>query len=177
MQRRDRRPALTTWLVVAIAVTAILAAACSSTEQGTTTASPPPTLAPPGFVDDGGVPPPPALDRQRIASGEALYQQYCAECHKADLSGEPGWQIPNADGTYKPPPQDSTGHTWHHPDQLLLEIVRDGQVDPIATMPTFGSILSDAEILDVLEFIKSSWEEELRAVQWEITWQARQQDS
>jgi len=125
--------------MVAAAVTACPVAAEPADTAATTVASDTaPTLAPPGFLVPDETPPPPALDDVRILTGAVLYQQHCAECHKADLSGEPGWMIPNDDGTYKPPPQDSTGHTWHHADQLLLEIVRDGTVDPIASMPTFG---------------------------------------
>jgi mono/diheme cytochrome c family protein len=135
----------------------------------------PPTLAPPGFLEVDEVPPPPPLDSAGVRAGAALYQQHCASCHKADLSGEPGWMIPNDDGTYRPPPHDSTGHTWHHTDQLLLEIVRDGSSDPIAIMPTFAGILTDQEVLDILEFFRSRWGGEERAFQWETTWRSGQE--
>jgi mono/diheme cytochrome c family protein len=162
-------------LIGAIGVTALVLAACSGPADTATSApSTSPTLAPPDFSATNEVPPPPDLDDLRITAGEVLYQQQCAVCHKADLSGEPGWMIPNDDGTLKPPPQDFTGHTWHHADQLLLEIVRDGTVSPIAVMPTFGGILTDEEIVDILEFLKSRWGVEERAFQWEISWRAEQ---
>ncbi|MEE8485597.1 MAG: hypothetical protein V3S38_03465 [Acidimicrobiia bacterium] len=41
-------------------------------------------------------------------------------------------------------------------------------------MPTFGGILTDEEILAVLEFIKSEWGEEERDFQWKVTWRAQQ---
>ena len=155
-------------------VTFMLLAVASCADEGGPGESTLPTLAPPGFLGTEVVPPPPALDEARVAAGETLYQLHCASCHKADLSGEPGWMIPNDDGTYKPPPHDSTGHTWHHPDQLIVEIVRDGLADPIATMPTFGEVLSDEEILDILEFLKSQWGPRERAFQWQVTWHAEQ---
>ncbi len=133
-----------------------------------------PTLGPPGFLETDEPPPPPARDADRVLAGEILYQQHCSECHKPDLSGEPDWMIPKDDGTYKPPPQDSTGHTWHHADQLLLEIIRDGNVNPITVMPLFGGILADNQILDILEFFKSQWGDAERTLQWEVTWRAEQ---
>jgi mono/diheme cytochrome c family protein len=163
-------------LIGAVGFTALVLAACSGPADSATSApSTSPTLAPPGFSGTDEVPPPPDLDDVRITGGEVLYQQHCAVCHKADLVGEPGWMIPNDDGTLKPPPQDSTGHTWHHADQLLLEIVRDGSPVP-SIMPTFGGILTDEEILDILEFLKSQWGTEERAFQWQVTWRAEQRD-
>jgi mono/diheme cytochrome c family protein len=36
-------------------------------------------------------------------------------------------------------------------------------------MPAFGSVLSDEEITAVLTYIKSTWPEETRTTQWEVT--------
>ena len=33
------------------------------------------------------------------------------------------------------PPHDSSGHTWHHSDQILLELIRGGSDFPQARMP------------------------------------------
>lgn len=163
-------------LIGAAGVVVVTLAACSGPADPATSApSTSPTLAPPDFSATNEVPPPPDLDDVRIAAGEVLYQQHCTVCHKADLAGEPGWMIPNDDGTLKPPPQDSTGHTWHHADRLLLEIVRDGSPVP-SVMPTFGGILTDEEIVDILEFLKSQWGAEERAFQWEVSWRAEERD-
>lgn len=115
-----------------------------------------------------------APDPARIAMGQQLYAAHCASCHGANLEGEPGWQNRRADGTLPAPPQDATGHTWHHPDQQLFVIVRDG-VQAIAgadyktAMAGFGEVLSDDEIRAVLDYIKSRWPEDIRARQAEIT--------
>jgi mono/diheme cytochrome c family protein len=68
------------------------------------------------------------------------------------------------------PPQDSTGHTWHHPDAALFEIVKRGPaaLAPAgyeSDMPGFADTLSDAEIRDVLAYIRSRWPAEIRARQ------------
>lgn len=109
----------------------------------------------------------------QVALGAELYQEHCASCHRPDLSGDPDWKTPNDDGSYPPPPHDSSGHTWHHSDQLLLEIIRDGSNSPQSAMPAFGDRLTDADISAILEFIKTSWGPAERQYQQEVT----QQDS
>ena len=80
----------------------------------------------------------------QASTGGELYQQHCASCHLADLSGDPDGKLPNDDGSYPPPPHDSSGHTWHHSDRVLHEIIRDGSDFPHSRMPSLGEILSDA---------------------------------
>jgi mono/diheme cytochrome c family protein len=61
------------------------------------------------------------------------------------------------------PPHDESGHTWHHPDQVLFSITKHGLVPPYAPpgyesdMPAFGGVLSDDEIRAVFAFIRSHW--------------------
>ena len=67
------------------------------------------------------------------------------------------------------PPHDASGHTWHHSDAQLLRIIRDG-LAAIAPgyetdMPAFGDVLTDTEIIAILDFIKSTWPERERAYQ------------
>jgi mono/diheme cytochrome c family protein len=113
-------------------------------------------------------------DPARIAEGQQLYAAHCAACHGAELEGEPGWQNRRADGTLPAPPQDATGHSWHHPDQQLFVIIRDG-MQAVAgagyktNMQGFGGVLSDDEIRAVLDFIKSRWPDDIRARQAEAT--------
>ena len=65
------------------------------------------------------------------------------------------------------PPHDGTGHTWHHPDELLFQLTKYG-VQAVAPegyksdMPAFEGVLSDEEIVAVLSFIKAQWPEELQ---------------
>lgn len=67
------------------------------------------------------------------------------------------------------PPHDETGHTWHHPDEILFKITKLGIVkaanlkDYKSAMPAYENILSDAEIIAVLSYIKSTWPDEVRA--------------
>jgi mono/diheme cytochrome c family protein len=140
-------------------------------------ASTQPDSTPSSLFEQPNIPPLPTLDVQQVARGEALYAQYCASCHGPNGEGDPNWQIRNADGSFKPPPHDSTGHTWHHADDLLVDLIATGSDFPQTQMPIFGDKLGDEEILAIIEYLKSGWGAEERAFQWQVTWQARQQNN
>ena len=122
-------------------------------------------------------PPVPDLDPDRVSAGQSIYLQNCAACHGVDLAGQKDWKVRDKEGFLPAPPQDSAGHTWHHSDQLIMEIVRDGLDVGPTRMPKFGSQLSDEEISAVIEFIKSTWGERERAFQWEVSWRETQRAS
>ena len=115
--------------------------------------------------------------RQQLAAGAALYGEHCATCHGANLEGQANWNRPGEDGRLPAPPHDATGHTWHHSDADLFLITKKGLAaivpDYQSNMPAFEGVLSDAEISDVLEFIKSKWPERERAYQRNRTLVAR----
>ncbi len=126
------------------------------------------------FIQESVDSPVPTLDPKDISRGEEVYQKYCAACHGVNLEGQPDWQNPLPDGSFRAPPHDSSGHTWHHSDQLLLEIIAEGS-NPLfgGTMQGFAEVLDSQDRLAVLEFIKSHWGEEQRELQWRITSQTQ----
>jgi len=110
----------------------------------------------------------PALS-QAASKGRALYLANCARCHGQNLEGQPDWMRRLANGRLPAPPHDETGHTWHHSDRQLLTIVRDG-LAPTAPgyecdMPAFAGVLADAQIMEVLHYIKGTWPARARAYQ------------
>ncbi|MHA2427677.1 MAG: c-type cytochrome [Candidatus Hermodarchaeia archaeon] len=121
-------------------------------------------------IQETAVPPVPTLDPQLVSTGEVIYQQYCASCHGVNLEGQLNWKTPLSDGGFPAPPHDSTGHTWHHPDELLLDVIVNGS-DPTlgGRMQGFGDVIDEQERIAVLEFIKSKWGDEERELQWWIT--------
>lgn len=153
-------------LIAATVAAVVLVTACS-TDSGPDTSETVDFLS----LVGGTAPPVPPLDTSAIQRGETVYQQHCASCHGAELEGVPDWKTPNADGTWKPPPHDSTGHTWHHSDQLLTDIIRNGGGFPETKMPAFATVLSERDIADILEYLKANWGEQERGFQWQITWQ------
>ncbi|MHC8509195.1 MAG: c-type cytochrome [Rhodospirillales bacterium] len=118
--------------------------------------------------------PPPPLNAETVPQGRALYGEHCASCHGADLEGEPNWRTRGPDGLLPAPPHDETGHTWHHPDEQLFLMTKEG-VEALAppgyksNMPGFGDVLTDDEIWAVLEYIKSAWPENERAHQARVS--------
>lgn len=117
-----------------------------------------------------------AVAAEEGMDGAALYQQNCASCHGAELQGQPDWRSPGPDGRLPAPPHDATGHTWHHGDDILFRITRDGTAAVVgggyeSDMPGFGHSLRNAEIRAILDYIKSTWPERERANQRERTQQ------
>lgn len=111
-----------------------------------------------------------ASNPSQVALGLTIYATQCARCHGANLEGQPNWTRTQANGRFPAPPHDETGHTWHHPDQVLIGITKHG-LAPYAPagyesdMPAFGEVLSDNEIAAALAYIKSTWPAEILARQ------------
>ena|SRR5690349_6814344 len=115
----------------------------------------------------------------QVAAGQAIYAANCASCHGDQLQGQPNWKERKADGKLPAPPHDASGHTWHHPDQQLFDIVKRGVAaivpDYSTDMIGFGDKLSDQDIWNVLAYIKSRWPADVQAKQAAITRAAAQQ--
>lgn len=109
----------------------------------------------------------------QLALGQDVYAANCASCHGANLEGQPDWRRRNENGRIPAPPHDASGHTWHHADRQLFTITRLGVSAIVpgydSDMPAFEGILSDAEIVAVLAYIKSTWPERERGFQAEVT--------
>jgi mono/diheme cytochrome c family protein len=105
----------------------------------------------------------PQPSAETLALGDRLYAQHCASCHGANLEGQPDWRSRLPNGRMPAPPHDESGHTWHHPDEVLFGVTKHGLVPPYAPpgyesdMPGFAGTLSDDEIRAVLAYIASHW--------------------
>lgn len=143
------------WLIVVLILVAVGAAAWSFMAQR----------------DSGRADPD---DRARVAHGQTVYEQQCASCHGLRLEGQPSWQSRLPNGRMPAPPHDASGHTWHHSDELLFGMTKEGLVPGKyappgyqSDMPAFGSTLPDDDIWAVLAYIKSRWPAEIRRAQSE----------
>ena len=90
--------------------------------------------------------------------GRKVYTEYCARCHGPN--GESiikNWKRPNPDGSFPPPPLNGTGHTWHHPFEVLVRTVKQGGAPVGGTMPAFADSLKDEQVIAVIGFIQSMW--------------------
>ncbi|MER1941859.1 cytochrome c [Castellaniella sp. FW104-16D08] len=131
------------------------------------------TSSKPAYIDPS--------DQALVTLGRQIYANNCAACHGAQLKGQANWRIRQANGRLPAPPHDKTGHTWHHPDTVLIDIIKNGLVPGktappgyVSDMPAYGNSLSDPDIAAVLAYIKSSWPPKALIAQKEITLQPRQ---
>jgi len=112
--------------------------------------------------------------RERIAAGHAVYEAHCASCHGEKREGQPNWRDRLPSGRLPAPPHDDTGHTWHHPFEVLFAITKHGLVPPYAPqgyqsdMPGFADRLSDDDIWNVLAYIRSRWSDRVRSAHDEV---------
>ncbi len=109
-------------------------------------------------------------DPEQLATGKRVYDANCAACHGVKGEGQPNWKVP-VNGVYPAPPHDGSGHTWHHPDQVLLEVIANGGGMPNSAMPAYGEILTEAERVAVLEYIKTFWGKQEIEFQTQVTQQ------
>lgn len=104
----------------------------------------------------------------QVQRGQGVYQAQCAQCHGANLEGQPEWRVRKPNGRLPAPPHDDSGHTWHHPTDMLVEIIKNGLVPPNAPdgyesdMPAFAGTLSVDDIAATLAFIQSRWGAEVQ---------------
>lgn len=117
-------------------------------------------------------------DQALVMQGRAIYANNCAACHGESLQGQPNWRDRMPNGRLPAPPHDKTGHTWHHPDAMLLDMVKNGLVPGktappgyVSDMPAYRTILSDQEIIAVLAYIKSNWPPKVLEAQKDVTLQ------
>lgn len=96
-----------------------------------------------------------------IAAGRIAYEANCAKCHGDAATGE--WGLPDT------PVHGPEGHTWHHADGQLMEIILGTLNIPDRTMPSFESILTEAEVMGILDYMKTGWYQEQVEQQREIS--------
>jgi len=116
----------------------------------------------------------PVAAEPNLERGARIYEEACAACHGARLEGEPDWRVAGPDGRLPAPPHDRTGHTWHHPDPVLLDITMRGTAAVVgggyeSNMPGFADRYRLEEMKDVLAWIKAQWPPRERAYQAELT--------
>ena len=100
-----------------------------------------------------------------IARGKIIYESNCVSCHQVNLVGAENWKGLDQDGHRKAPPLNGTGHTWHHDDASLHNIIKYGLAKIVKSydgkMLGFGDNLKDQDIDSALAYIKSFWPDDV----------------
>jgi mono/diheme cytochrome c family protein len=161
------------WISV-LPITAALLGACATAPTApptvaATAAGTPVTLE---FVGPEALPTS-AFDDPVLREAEANYQVYCAHCHgyagEGQLVGAPAET--ERLGMKPVPPHDATGDTWRYADPMLYAVIRDGVQNPLNQYPMvgWGGVLTDAQIMGLIAYMRLWWTDEQRAHQAEVT--------
>lgn len=117
--------------------------------------------------------PTPVLRNPALIRGRQNYEVFCAHCHGLAGEGQLASTIENTLnlGMHTVPPHDASGHTWQHPDQLLLIAIRDGIENPLShyVMAGYGDVMTDGEIMEVINYMKLFWTHDQRRYQALLT--------
>jgi mono/diheme cytochrome c family protein len=70
-----------------------------------------------------------------VEEGAQIFQARCADCHDVRLAGQVTRDFPNSD------------------DEIAL--VTNGRTNPLETMPSFGGVLTPAQIRAVVEYTRT----------------------
>lgn len=102
----------------------------------------------------------------KLELGKALYYTHCASCHGENLQGQPKWNTSlDEDGHNYAPPLNGTGHTWHHSEEQLYNIIRYGLKfynDNYKGKMKGNDQLNDEDVWSILEYIKSVWPDSIQ---------------
>ncbi len=82
-----------------------------------------------------------------LEAGAEYYQTNCAVCHGVGGEG-------NAQAGIPAPPLNGSAHSWHHADDQIIGLIRNGGV----VMPAVGADWSDEQVHAVLAHVKNWWE-------------------
>ena len=93
-------------------------------------------------------------DRHAAQRGAKLYKNFCQSCHGERGAGELvyPWNI-GKPGYFPAPALDDSQHAWHHSDEDLVKLIREGS----PRTPAWKNNLSDKNIRDIVAYMKSLW--------------------
>lgn len=103
----------------------------------------------------------------QVDAGARVFAGNCALCHGDNAEGlVSDWQARLEDGSFPPPPLNGSAHAWHHPNEVLLQVINEGGAAFGGKMPAFENVLSETEKLAAMAFFQNYWSDEVYA-QWQ----------
>lgn len=113
------------------------------------------------------------FDFLQMKRGGRLFMQHCAGCHGRQAEGAAGWQQRDAAGRFPPPPLNGSGHAWHHPSKVLMDVIKNGTQRIGGNMPPWRDKLTDEQIRDILAWLQAKWPDEIYAAWYRNNQQAK----
>lgn len=101
------------------------------------------------------------IDSAQVDAGRTLYAEECQTCHGEAATGQ--GVLPNT------PVHAPSGHTWHHHDDQLIDLILGRLQYDGRQMPSFQDSLSESDIIGILAYIKTGWQQDQREAQARIT--------
>ena len=101
-------------------------------------------------------------DSEQVVLGRGVFAQNCAVCHGAEAQGlVEDWRVKLDDGSFPPPPLNGSAHAWHHPREVLMQVIDQGGEEIGGKMPAFAGVLGRDEKLAAIAYFQSFWSEEI----------------
>ncbi len=94
---------------------------------------------------------------EQVSQGKEIFANNCALCHGYKAEKTINWKQTLSDGSYPPPPLNGSAHAWHHPQDQLREIIREGGKLYKGKMPPFKDVLTSEEIDATIAYFQSFW--------------------
>lgn len=117
-------------------------------------------------------PPPRSVNQAQLSHGKRIYEKLCETCHGKNGVGALRWRIQGPDGRWPAPPLDGSGHAWHHPTFVLIDVIKNGSPGGMGNMPAYRDELSEADMIAIIEYFKSLWSDDVYAAWYQIEQQS-----
>jgi len=109
-----------------------------------------------------------------LATGNDVYNAYCAYCHGFKLDGKSEWFRRTDKDPKNSPALNETGNAWRMSDKMLFNISKYGGQPYLlpglkSEMPAFEGVIDDKQIRLSLDYIKSQWPEKIRQHQRKVS--------
>lgn len=100
---------------------------------------------------------------EQVEKGKILFVETCATCHGANAESIKEWQVADVNRNYPAPPLNGTAHAWHHPLDVLVQVINQGGLALGGSMQAFEDKFSENEKLMLIASFQSYWNDNVYA--------------